>query len=171
MTDMTKTSRTPTESAAADQIDEMLTAHGLRRTAAVRAVMDWMLKNPEKGWSHAQLSSALLKSTALPVDRVTLYRLLDRLAQAGLLVCTVDSERVRHYRAAPEVAAPTDHLPRFECQACHRNFELEGAGPQFEKAAKSALKALEAIGHLGLSVDMSVRGVCVDCGPGGAASP
>lgn len=150
---------------AKDTINELLAAHGLRRTSAGRAVMAWMLQHAETSWTHAKLSDALFRETALSLDRVTLYRLLDRLAQVGLLIRSVDSERVRHYQAVPATAVSAETMPHFECQACHRNFELEAASAQFEKAARAALEALEAVGHLGLSVDFSVHGVCVDCTP------
>ncbi len=155
--------RTPS-AIQADTIDELLTAHGLRRTRAARAVLQWLGSHADQSWSHAQLQAALVASGVPVPDRVTLYRLLDKLSQSGLLLCTVDAERVRHYRAVgKEAGAQT--VPRFECQACHRAFGLQGAGASFEKAACSALKALRSIGHQGLSVDLAVRGVCVDCSP------
>lgn len=154
-------------SEADDSIDHMLSAHGLRRTSAARAVLRWLFAHQDRGWTHAEVQSALLHDETLELDRVTLYRLLDRCAQAGLLLCTVDADRVRHYRAVAETASSS---PRFECQACHRNFELEGSSAQLERAARSALKALESVGHHGLSVDLSVRGVCVDCSVGHAGA-
>ncbi|MGH6639286.1 MAG: Fur family transcriptional regulator [Polaromonas sp.] len=155
--------RTPAATQA-DTIDALLTAHGLRRTRAARAVLQWMGSHADQSWSHSQLQAALTVS-GLPVpDRVTLYRLLDKLSQSGLLLCTVDAERVRHYRAVGK-EAEAQTMPRFECQACHRAFGLQGTGASFEKAARSALKALRSIGHQGLSVDLAVRGVCVDCSP------
>ena len=158
--------RTPAASQA-DTIDALLTAHGLRRTRAARAVLQWLGSHADQSWSHAQLQAALTASGVPVPDRVTLYRLLDKLSQSGLLLCTVDGERVRHYRAVGKEAAPT--LPRFECQACHREFGFQAAGASFEKAARSALKALQSIGHQGLSVDLAVRGVCVDCSPAAAS--
>jgi len=148
-------------------IDELLATHGLRRTTMARAVLKWLLTHRDHSWTHAELLAALQQDATLAVDRVTLYRLLDRLSQVGLLLCTVDADRVRHYRAVSEAAGA---VPRFECQACHRNFELEGKAVQLERAAKSALRALESIGHHGLSVDLSVRGVCADCSPGQAGA-
>lgn len=150
-----------------DAIDALLTAHGLRRTRAARAVLQWMGRHAGQSWSHLQLQAALT-APGLPVpDRVTLYRLLDRLSRSGLLLCTVDADRVRHYRAVGKVPG-VQAMPRFECQACHREIGLQAAGASFEKAARSALKALQSFGHQGLSVDLSVRGVCVDCAPAAA---
>lgn len=150
--------------------DPLLAAHGLRRTRAARAVLQWLLVHDRQAWTHAELQAALVRDEALTLDRVTLYRLLDRLSQASLLLCTVDAQRVRHYRAATQAQNRPDlpslsGLPKFECQACHRKFGLQGAEARLRQAAQSALKALQSIGHQGLSVDLSVRGVCVDCSP------
>ncbi len=148
-------------------IDHLLSAHGLRRTSAAREVLKWLRRHHGRSWTHAELIDTLREAHGLEMDRVTLYRLLDRLAQAGLLVCTVDADRVRHYRAASDTA---ESHPRFECQACHRNFELADGSVELEQAARSALQALELVGHHGLSVDLSVRGVCADCTPAPPAS-
>lgn len=147
--------------------DPLLAAHGLRRTRAARAVLQWLLVHDRKAWTHAELQTALVRDEALTLDRVTLYRLLDRLSQAGLLLCTVDAQRVRHYRAATQAQGSPGlpGLPKFECQACHREFGLQGAEARLKQAAQSALKTLQSIGHQGLSVDLSVRGICVDCSP------
>jgi Fur family ferric uptake transcriptional regulator len=147
-------------------IDRLLSEHGLRRTHAARAVLKWLHAHLERSWTHAELMEALHAEQTADLDRVTLYRLLDRLSQAGLLLCHVDADRVRHYRVASD---SPEASPRFECQACHRNFELHDSSAQLERAARSALRALESIGHHGLSVDLSVRGVCADCTPAGTA--
>ncbi|MGQ0710102.1 MAG: Fur family transcriptional regulator [Rhodoferax sp.] len=145
-----------------DPIDALLSAHGLRRTAAARQVLGWLLAHPDTSYTHAQLQAALAHEAAL--DRVTLYRLIDRLTQVGLLLCRVDSQRVRRYQAMP----PSVHaIPHFECQSCHRDSPLAGAlkahASDLEKAAQTALEALKALGYQGMSMDFAVRGVCVDC--------
>ena len=159
------------ESDAVDPIDALLSAHGLRRTAAARRVLGWLLAHPDTSYTHAQLQMAL-QTDALPtasagvaaLDRVTLYRLIDRLTQVGLLLCRVDAKRVRRYQCMP---ASVQALPHFECQSCHRDQPLQGplAGNalDLEVAAHSALQALKALGYQGLSLDLAVRGVCADC--------
>jgi len=98
------------------------------------------------------------------LDRVTLYRLIDRLTQVGLLLCRVDSQRVRRYQAMP---ASVHAIPHFECQNCHRDSSLSGAlsanAQDLERAAQTALQALQALGYQGLTLDFAVRGVCLDC--------
>jgi Fur family ferric uptake transcriptional regulator len=149
-----------------DPIDALLSAHGLRRTGAARLVLGWLLANPDTSYTHAQLLAALGGGADSPpaLDRVTLYRLIDRLTQVGLLLCRVDASRVRRYQAMP---ASVQAMPHFECQSCHRDSPLEGAlmgnADDLERAAQSALAALKALGYQGLSMDFAVRGVCVDC--------
>ena len=155
-----------------DPIDALLSAHGLRRTGAARRVLGWLLAHPDTSYTHAQLQSALQSDStpngkgevAAALDRVTLYRLIDRLTQVGLLLCRVDVNRVRRYQAMP---ASVHALPHFECQSCHRDSPLVGAlqgnALDLEVAAQSALQALKALGYVGMSLDLAVRGVCADC--------
>ena len=157
-----------------DPIDTLLSAHGLRRTAAARLVLGWLLAHPDTSYTHAQLQAALVADGAdgtdapgVALDRVTLYRLIDRLTQVGLLLCRVDASRVRRYQAMPTCVHASPH---FECQSCHRDSPLAGAlqanALDLERAAASALQALQALGYQGMSMDFAVRGVCVDCATG-----
>ena len=160
---------------AADPIDALLSAHGLRRTAAARLVLGWLLAHPDTSYTHAQLQAALADdraaapASASALDRVTLYRLIDRLTQVGLLLCRVDNQRVRRYQAMP---TSVHAIPHFECQSCHRDSPLSGAlkasAADLDRAAQTALEALAALGYQGMSMEFAVRGVCVDCATGGA---
>ena len=175
----------------ADPIDALLSAHGLRRTAAARRVLGWLLAHPDTSYTHAQLQAALTEGEEQPglrakpamtdkarktgpdgaLDRVTLYRLIDRLTQVGLLLCRVDASRVRRYQAMP---AGVHAMPHFECQSCHRDSPLETAlqasADDLDRAAQSALEALKALGYQGMSLDFAVRGVCADCATGASTS-
>jgi Fur family ferric uptake transcriptional regulator len=158
----------------ADPIDTLLSAHGLRRTAAARQVLGWLLAHPDTSYTHAQLQAALAGDAEVALDRVTLYRLIDRLTQVGLLLCRVDAKRVRRYQAMP---SSVHAIPHFECQSCHRDSPLAGAlkanAKDLERAAQTALQALKALGYQGMSMDFAVRGVCADCAtaaPGTASS-
>jgi Fur family ferric uptake transcriptional regulator len=169
----------PPSGLAADPIDTLLSAHGLRRTAAARRVLGWLLAHPDTSYTHAQLQAALEGDADVALDRVTLYRLIDRLTQVGLLLCRVDAKRVRRYQAMP---SSVHAIPHFECQSCHRDSPLSGAlsgarsgalkasAKDLERAAQTALEALKALGYQGMSMDFAVRGVCADCATGAAAS-
>ena len=148
----------------ADPIDVLLSAHGLRRTEVARRVLGWLLAHPDTSYTHAQLQAALANDQTAQLDRVTLYRLIDRLTQVGLLLCRVDNQRVRRYQAMP---ASVHAIPHFECQSCHRDSPLSGAlkanADDLERAAQTALEALQALGYQGLHIDLAVHGVCADC--------
>ena len=162
----------PTLDLGADPIDALLSAHGLRRTSAARLVLGWLLAHPDTSYTHAQLQSALQGDNSalaegVTLDRVTLYRLIDRLTQVGLLLCRVDAKRLRRYQAMP---ASVHAMPHFECQSCHRDSPLGDAlwanAMDLERAALTALDALKALGYQGMHMDFAVRGVCADCATG-----
>jgi Fur family ferric uptake transcriptional regulator len=166
----------PLPQAPEDPIDVLLSAHSLRRTVAGRRVLGWFLAHPDTSYTHAQLQTALqtgeeVGTEGVALDRVTLYRLIDRLTQVGLLLCRVDANRVRRYQAMP---ASVHALPHFECQSCHRDQPLQGALQgntlDLEVAAHNALQALKALGYQGLSLDLAVRGVCADCATAATAT-
>ncbi|UUZ75091.1 Fur family transcriptional regulator [Polaromonas sp. P1(28)-13] len=164
----------PKSSPTADPIDALLSAHGLRCTAAARLVLGWLLAHPDTSYTHAQLQAALASdgdpAHSAALDRVTLYRLIDRLTQVGLLLCRVDANRVRRYQAMP---SSVHAIPHFECQSCHRDSPLSGAlqasANDLERAAQTALEALKTLGYQGMSMDFAVRGVCADCATGAPA--
>ena len=145
-------------------LNAMLSDHGLRRTAVARRVLGWLLAHPDTSYTHAQLQAALDATEAEALDRVTLYRQVDRLTQVGLLLCRVDANRVRHYQLMPASVKATPH---FECQTCHRDSvlpaTLQAGAADLERAAQTALQAFNALGFVGKSMDFAVRGVCADC--------
>lgn len=146
------------------QVDERLQAHGLRRTAAARQVLGWFLAHPDTAFTHADLQAHLSAEDGVTLDRVTLYRLVDRLTLAGLLLCRVDARRVRRFQAMPDSVLAAPH---FECQSCHRDRPLTEAlrreSEALEQAARSAVDTLQQQGYQGVSVELAVRGVCADC--------
>lgn len=142
----------------------MVDAAQLRRTKATLAVAD-LFCTPSahvnlQALSHADVQQAL-KLRGVPANRVTLYRLLERFAQSGVLRRSVDAQRVSRFAVS---SAPGDAaLPHFECNTCHMHYQLADGAAQVTKAARQALKALEAIGHQGHSVELAIRGTCATC--------
>ncbi len=162
----------PAPRAWPDPIDALLAAHALRRTAAARRVLGWLLAHPDTSYTHAQLQMALEHDGGEALDRVTLYRLVDRLTQAGLLLCRVDSQRLRRYQAMP---ASVHAIPHFECQTCHRDRPLEqtlrSGAADLGKAAQTALQSLRALGYQDVQLDLALRGVCADCAAQAGSAP
>ncbi len=157
------TASTPSSSA-----DDLLVAHGLRRTNAARLVVEWLRAHADSRWTHAQVQEALAIESGITLDRVTLYRLLDRLSEVGLLRCKVDAERVRHYQAILEKTSDGP-APHFECNSCHRDLPLAGqmdkTNAELAEAAIRAIQALKTLGQQSVSVDLALRGICGDCAP------
>ncbi len=117
--------------------------------------------------THAQALSAL-QVRGLDINRVTLYRLLDRLAACGALQRHADDD-ARTWRYS--LADLDDGLaPRFECDACHRQFRVaEGSAPT-QAAATDLLRTLAQLGHQGVRVDVAIHGTCAGCLPARGAS-
>lgn len=134
---------------------------GLRSTRATRATLALLTQQPGIALSEAEVEAALMRA-GVAVNRVTVYRLLDRLAGAGLLRRQVDAQRVARYALAHE-EVPGDGLPRFECDDCHRQFRLSEGSERLQNATRQMLKALASAGHEDLAVDIAVRGRCAGC--------
>ena len=144
------------------EIQTCLEAAGLRRTLATRAVLGLFLANPQGTLSHAQ-ALASLTARGLDINRVTLYRLLDRLAACGVLQRhAADDARTWRY-----ALADTDEgmAPRFECDACHRQFRLTEASEPTRAVATDLFRTLASLGHQGQRVDLSIHGTCASCLP------
>lgn len=144
------------------EVQARLERAGLRRTLATRAVLGLFLANPQGTLSHAQ-ALASLTARGLAINRVTLYRLLDRLATCGVLQRHAD-DGARTWRYG---LADTDNgmAPRFECDACHRQFRLTEASLSTRAVASDLLQTLANLGHQGQRVDLSIHGTCASCVP------
>ena len=133
---------------------------GLRATRATRALAALYQAQPQAALSEAEVEASL-GAAGVAVNRVTVYRMLDRFAAAGLLHRQVDSARVTRFAlAAPD---PAQSTPRFECDACHRQFRLAQGTARMQSALQQVLRALASAGHESLAVDIAVRGVCAGC--------
>jgi Fur family transcriptional regulator, ferric uptake regulator len=98
-----------------DPLRELLQAKGLRVTAPRLAVLSALLQ-AENPLSHAELS---LRVGELQADRVTLYRNLDKLVEAGLARCVSRDGGIGRYEAVGQDANQPDHAhPHFVCTDC-----------------------------------------------------
>lgn len=155
------------------EIQSRLEAGGLRRTLATRAVLGLFLAQPRGSVTHAQAQQSL-RARGLDINRVTLYRLLDRLAACGVLQRHADdAARTWHFRLADLAPAPHEpgDAPRFECDACHRSFALDGASEPTRAMAGELFRTLARLGHHGQRLALSIHGTCATCVEPGAAPP
>lgn len=135
---------------------------GLRLTTATRAVLRLFAQDPGWGPSHAEVLERLQRE-GLHINRVTLYRLLDRLAACGLLERHTDPVD-RLWRFSWAVAAPAGELhPRFECDACHRLLTLEPNQTETAHMAQTLRNTLAAMGHHAQRLDLTIHGTCAGC--------
>lgn len=130
---------------------------GLRSTRATRAVLALFEARASAALSPADVQAALDRAGEA-VNRVTVYRLLDRLVAAGVLQRHVDAARISRYaRAACATGEPP---PRLVCRHCRRQFALADAA-----ALQPALDALrQAAAAAGLhDLELALRGRCTAC--------
>jgi len=133
----------------------------MRATRAVQALLSLLPMQPPGGWTEPQVEAALHQQ-GVAVNRVTVYRALDRLAQAGLLQRTVDAQRITHYFVL-DATAPTASA-HLECTACHQHIALD-QGFEAVQAALHALRAalVQSTGVHSPTVDVAVQGECAQC--------
>ena len=115
---------------------------------------------PDASLSEPEVEAALAEA-GVAVNKVTVYRMLDRFAVAGLLHKQVDAARVTRYALAPQ--GEEGAAPRFECDDCHRQFRLSQGAAKVQKALQQMLAALATAWHESLAVDVAVHGRCADC--------
>ncbi len=140
-----------------EAIQRKLEAAGLRRTLMSRAALGCFLDNPDQEFTHIQVMAAL-KGRGLNADRVTLYRLLDRLARAGVLVRRAhDESRVWKYRLVPGDDA--ELTAKFECDSCHEQFDLLPSPGVASAPIQHFLQALATQGHR----LTAIHGTCATC--------
>ncbi|QCB46375.1 Fur family transcriptional regulator [Hydrogenophaga sp. PAMC20947] len=164
---MPMVTRKPKESVPVPQaIQTRLEAGGLRRTLATRAVVGLFVASPQRSLNHAQALS-LLTARGLDINRVTLYRLLERLAACGVLArFSDDTARTWRFRLADlHEAEVGGGAPSFECDACHQQFRLPNAEASTQAAAARFYQVLAELGHHGVRMDVAIHGTCAGCTP------
>ncbi len=162
----------PAFSGVPPELQTRLEAAGLRRTLATRAVLGLFLARRGASLTHAQALAALT-ARGLHLNRVTLYRLLDRLAACGVLQRHADEHRTWRFRLAELGEPPFEDdgaVPRFECEVCHQRVRLTEAGEAARAIARDLLPALARLGHRGRRVEVSIHGTCAACAAPGEAA-
>lgn len=134
---------------------------GMRSTRALQTLLLVLPAQPEGGWTQAMVEQALHQHR-LPVNRVTVYRALDRLALAGVLERTVDAQRITRYWVADRAApAPCAHM---ECKACHQPMALDASAAVVQAALQALRQAvIQTTGVHQLAVDVAVQAQCAQC--------
>ena len=145
-------SRTPTE------WPDRLRQAGLRATALTVAVLE-LLERLDQPLAHDELVRDLTaEGTAQKIDRVTLYRILERLTASGLLTRIQGSDRVwRHAIAQSQNASGY-----FECDHCHTLSALPD-DPELAEALARIERRLSRRGVHSTNSAVTIHGTCRDC--------
>lgn len=126
-------------------------AVGQRATPARVRVLALLGGTPQ-GLTHQEIETALARSGEGPMDRVTLYRVLDSLVSGGLVLRQADESRTFRFSAAQQTE---DH-------AAHAHFRCDECGRVFCLAAPPPAPALPAGFRLS-RMSLDLRGECSDC--------
>jgi len=114
-----------------------------------------------------------VQDTLADMDRVTLYRTLDSLTDAGLAHKIAGDDRVFRYNAALEHRADGDKVQpqhqhgHFKCTRCARVFCIDQVDASPDAALQAELRAaLEATlgkGFQSHDIELTIKGWCADC--------
>jgi Fur family ferric uptake transcriptional regulator len=127
---------------------------GARATPARIRVLQ-LLQAAPGAMTHHDVESALGETM---LDRVTLYRVLDWLVEAGLAHKNTDSSRVFRFSSAA-AGEHTAHA-HFSCETCGRVFCLDAAPPK-----PPALPDGFSLSRM----EIDLRGRCANCAGGNCA--
>ena len=141
-----------------------LRSKGLRATSASVTALG-CLSRSDQPLTHSELGAAVEKSEGKAVERVTLYRVLERLAAVGLV-----SRYLRPDGAARFGVSHPDAMGHFECNGCHRIIELS-AGVVPQKVLVHLAQQLQAQGIASGELSLVIAGMCSQCSAAGQASP
>lgn len=163
--------RSTTKTHATQGAETQLRTAGVRVTTARVQVLAALLA-ARSAVSHQDIQDQL---SAL--DRVTLYRALDCLTEAGLAHKIASDDRVFRYSAGAEHGANENNLPldqirhphgHFKCTRCGRVFCLE---PQtgdeiqadWQQQLRDTLHQTLGEGFQSHDIELTIKGWCADC--------
>lgn len=147
------TSRTsPPADVATDAVDnavaQLIRTTGARATPARIRVLR-LLREAPTALAHNEIELSLAPS---PLDRVTLYRVLDWLVESGLAHKSADNQRVFRFSAA----SPGEHKAHvhFHCEHCGGVFCVDASPPPAPVLPE---------GFTVSRLDLDLRGCCARC--------
>jgi len=159
------------DSSEALQAAMMLEASGVRATAVRRRVLAVLLLS-NRAMSHLDVQAALPA-----MDRVTLYRALDCLTDAGIAHKIPGDDRVFRYSTGKEHPAPgnpanSQHAHgHFKCTRCSRVFCLDDDSHDnimtepWQTKLENSLETTLGAGFQSHEIELTIKGWCADCAP------
>ena len=156
---------------------------GMRATRATRALVALLRSQAATRLSAAEVEAALAR-LGVAVNRVTVFRALDRLTQAGLLQRRVDDDRITRFQWRSDavrsqanaasasqfesVAQNEATRVQFHCLRCAQDYPVDSAAPAVQDSVQALAAALQhqAAGLL-QTVQcvqlVQLQGLCVPC--------
>lgn len=176
------------EKAAPDLLQAQALAAMRLRDAAVRVTAARLKVLSALLGARCAFSHQDMQDRFIDMDRVTLYRALDCLADAGLVHKIAGDDRVFRYSAGTErgghnSASNTAHRPvqhrhgHFKCTRCAKVFCLdsgvsEAAAPASAKRQATIRRQLQSAlqenlgkGFQSHDIELTIKGWCADCAP------
>lgn len=170
------------EKAAPDPLQNEVLAAMRLRDAAVRVTAARVKVLSALLGAHCAFSHQDMQDRFVDMDRVTLYRALDCLADAGLVHKIAGDDRVFRYSAGTErgggdSASNTPHRPaqhrhgHFKCTRCAKVFCLDSGISEasaerpatIRRQLQSALQQTLGKGFQGHDIELTIKGWCADC--------
>jgi Fur family ferric uptake transcriptional regulator len=134
------------------QAYHLILSRGRPTPARVR-VLDALLAAPN-ALTHSQLESLLADSG--PLDRVTLYRVLEWLVDQGLAHKIAGEDRVWRFSAVAAGAHAVSHEhAHFQCTGCGKLFCLDDLHPVYAFSLPTGFHCQR--------VDLTLHGLCPHC--------
>ena len=143
---------------------QLLSGAGVRVTDARLNVLTELLSS-QRALSHLEVQESLPG-----MDRVTLYRALDCLTDAGLAHKISGDDRVFRYSTGSETAASMEKTVQhqhghFKCTRCARVFCLDDAQQPatLREQLQATLQATLGRGFQSHNIELTIKGWCADC--------
>ncbi len=136
--------------------EALLRGAGLRATRAAQTVLA-LLEQAARPLAHDDVVAAYTAAAGERPDRVTIYRVLDRLVEAGLCERRVGADRIGRF--SRRAAAP-GHV--FECNHCHKVLALP-ADPELPRVMSRLGRELRKHGIDAHRTALTLHGTCGDC--------
>jgi len=147
----------PPPAAKAPDSETLLRQRGLRVTRAAQTVLE-LLARASQPLTHDDVVAAYTAATGEAPDRVTIYRVLDRLVEAGLCDRRVGADRVNRFSRHVEAASGNI----FECDQCHKVLALP-SDPELPKVMSRLGRELRKQGIDTRHTALTLHGTCGEC--------
>ena len=143
--------------ATAPDSETLLRSSGLRVTRAAQTVLE-LLEHASQPLTHDDVVAAYTTAAGEAPDRVTVYRVLDRLVDAGLCDRRVGADRVNRFSRHVEAASGNT----FECDQCHKVLALP-SDPELPKVMSRLGRELRKQGIDTRHTALTLHGTCGEC--------